>query len=216
MVRQGSPAADIGCDHGKLAASLVLSDRCPKVIAADIGEAPLESARRLVMELGLRDKIELRLTDGLKGIPEGSALDIIIAGIGADETAKIISDAPYLKDPKYRLVLAPAARHGKMRRYLMEEGFDIVSESALLDMGKCYTIIAAEYRGTCRTPNIVEQELGSITAATADGAAYLKRVLERTERIIEGQRASEAPDLSVIEQQTRLKRYIEGELNGNQ
>ena len=39
-VRPGSAAADVGCDHGKLAAYLAASGRCPRVIASDVRAQP--------------------------------------------------------------------------------------------------------------------------------------------------------------------------------
>ena len=50
-------AADVGTDHALLAAELIQSGKCEKVIASDIKEGPLESAARTVEKYGLSDKI---------------------------------------------------------------------------------------------------------------------------------------------------------------
>ena len=41
-------ACDVGTDHAYLAAELILSGKCDKVIACDINEGPLEAAAKTV------------------------------------------------------------------------------------------------------------------------------------------------------------------------
>ena len=62
LVRPGLPAADIGCDHGKLAAVLAGSGRCPWVIGADLRPGPLAKARRTLEAAGCQDKVCLLYT----------------------------------------------------------------------------------------------------------------------------------------------------------
>ena len=52
FVPQGSRVADIGTDHGYLAAALVEEGRAPFVIASDLPAGPCEAARRTVREEG--------------------------------------------------------------------------------------------------------------------------------------------------------------------
>ena len=75
-------AADIGTDHGKIAAALVLSGRAERVIASDVNAGPLSKAKELSLKLGLTDKIELRLADGLAGMENAGVDQIIVAGMG--------------------------------------------------------------------------------------------------------------------------------------
>ena len=39
-------ACDVGTDHAYLAADLILSGKCKKVIASDINQGPLEAAEK--------------------------------------------------------------------------------------------------------------------------------------------------------------------------
>ena len=48
--------ADLAADHGKLAARLLLSHRCERVIAGDISESSCLKMRRLMERLGLSDR----------------------------------------------------------------------------------------------------------------------------------------------------------------
>ena len=53
MVTPGLIVVDVGCDHGFVSAYLVLSEISPKVISADVGEGPLESAKKTISQFGL-------------------------------------------------------------------------------------------------------------------------------------------------------------------
>ena len=75
---------DVGTDHAYLAAELVLSGKCNKVIASDIKSGPLEAARKTVEKYALSDKIELVLSDGLENIDGLGVSDIVIAGMGGE------------------------------------------------------------------------------------------------------------------------------------
>ncbi len=53
-------AADIGADHGKLTAWLLLSGRCQRMIASDISPAAREKARVLFERRGISDWVLIR------------------------------------------------------------------------------------------------------------------------------------------------------------
>ena len=61
-------AVDVGTDHAYLAAELVASGKCSRVIASDINPGPLESAARTVEKYGVSENVELVLSDGLQNV----------------------------------------------------------------------------------------------------------------------------------------------------
>ena len=69
MVEKGSIPADVGCDHGYVAIYLIQNGISPHVFAMDVNEGPLERAREHVEEYGLAAYIDVRLSDGLSGLP---------------------------------------------------------------------------------------------------------------------------------------------------
>lgn len=146
-VRQGKRVVDIGTDHAYLPAYLIENSICPSAIAADIGKGPLENARKVVgASKDLSEKIELRLSDGLKEIKSHEAEDIVIAGMGGILISEILSAAPWVRDEEKRLILQPMSHAEDVRKYLCENGFEIIKEKACTDGRHNYIIIVAEFR----------------------------------------------------------------------
>lgn len=146
-VRQGKRVVDIGTDHAYLPAYLIENSICPSAIAADIGKGPLENARKVVgASNDLSEKIELRLSDGLKEIKSHETEDIVIAGMGGILISEILSAAPWVKDEEKRLILQPMSHAEDVRKYLCENGFEIIKEKACTDGRHNYIIIVAEFR----------------------------------------------------------------------
>ena len=52
--------ADIGCDHGFVSIYMVQNGLADKMIAMDVAEGPLSTAKANVLEAGVSEKIELR------------------------------------------------------------------------------------------------------------------------------------------------------------
>ncbi|MBQ6552092.1 MAG: SAM-dependent methyltransferase [Clostridia bacterium] len=153
-------AADIGTDHGKLAAALVLSGRAERVIASDVNAGPLSKAEELSEKLGFTDKIDIRLADGLSGMENAGVDQIIIAGMGGELIASIIDAAQWVKNPDVYLVLQPMTTSPELRRYLVSSGFRIKREGAVIEDGKPYEVITAVYSGDIRGCTPEEAEIG--------------------------------------------------------
>ena len=60
MISGKGTVCDVGTDHALLAAELIMSGKCKKVIASDIKEGPLEAAGRTVKKYSISDKVDLR------------------------------------------------------------------------------------------------------------------------------------------------------------
>ncbi len=88
--------ADIGCDHGYVSAYLVQQGIAPRVVAADVRPGPLGACRRLVEELGLTFQIQTRLCSGLTDIADAECDAVILAGMGGELIAEILSACPYI------------------------------------------------------------------------------------------------------------------------
>ena len=130
LVKGGGIIADIGTDHGYLPIFLVQSGKVKGAIAADIGKMPLENARKSVEEYHLKDKIELRLSDGLKEFSSNDASEIIFAGMGGTLIAEKLGETPWIKDNNIHFIFQPQSRAEDLRHYLFANGFEIITELA--------------------------------------------------------------------------------------
>ena len=184
-VRAGKKVADVGCDHGKLSAFLLISEKTPFVYATDIREKPLQKTENLLSGLDLDGRYCCIKTDGLNGIPAGAVDDIVMAGIGADVISHIISETDWIKNKNIHLVLVPASKRERLRRYIASEGFEIEREEAVSDHGHCYTVMSVYYTGQKRELSVLEAWLGKIDIKTTDGKEYLAQIEDRMRNVIE-------------------------------
>lgn len=143
MVTSGLNVADIGCDHAYLSIYLVRENIAPKVIACDINKGPVEIAVNNIEMAGLRDKIDVRLANGLSGVKPGEVKSIVIAGMGGPLIIDILSQGKLVADEAREIILEPQSEVAKVRHYLEDNGYCIISESFVCDDNKYYPIIKA-------------------------------------------------------------------------
>ena len=174
---------DIGTDHAHLAAELIKSGVCEKVIASDINEKPLESAKKTVEKYGVSDKVELVLSDGLENIPLDGVSDIIIAGMGGETIADIIEKADIDEIQNIRFILQPMTKPEILRRRIYSCGFRIISEKAVKDGEKIYTVMCAEYDEDFRYLTEAEAYAGFFDDDDPTGYEYRCKESERLEKI---------------------------------
>ena len=147
FVRQGARVADIGCDHALLLCGLANQNRITGGIACDKNEGPLEAARRNALRFGVSELINFRLGDGLHTINPDEADDIVIAGMGGETIAKILTECPWRISPNMRFILQPMTRSYILRKFLFEHGFSILSEKACRSDNRVYTVMLVNYSG---------------------------------------------------------------------
>ena len=119
--------ADIGCDHAQVSIRLVEDGKVENMTAADVNLGPIENARAAVKNAGLENRIKCVLSDGLDGIPEQDA--VIIAGMGGDLIADILSRAEWTRTGEKTLVLQPMTAQYRLREFLYENGYRIEKET---------------------------------------------------------------------------------------
>ena len=177
--RKGSFIADVGTDHAHLPIYLYQKGMILGAVASDINEGPIERARINISANRLSDKIDTVLCDGLSKLEGYFPKDIFILGMGGELIAKIIDDAPFVKDKSIRLILQPMTHWEILRKYLCENGFTIVDE-ALVKEDRIYRIIVAEYSGKCEDYSDVELILGRLNIERRDPL-----LVELTERSLD-------------------------------
>ena len=67
--------------------------------------------------------------------------------MGGDLITRILDRAPWLRDPKYTLILQPQSGGADLRRYLGAQGFSLERERLVRDGGFLYGVFRARYGG---------------------------------------------------------------------
>lgn len=148
-ISDGTGVIDVGTDHGYIPAALAEGGYTGKIIASDINEGPLESARRNAKETGVLDQIDFMLCDGLEKCDPSKIDTIVIAGMGGDTICGILDRAEWCIAPGYKLILQPMTKAEILRFWLINNGFMIISEEYIRD-GNLYQILAAEFGPSVR------------------------------------------------------------------
>ena len=141
FVTAGYKLADIGTDHAYIPIALVEQNRIPGAIAMDINEGPLQRAGEHIAENKMEKKIEIRLSNGFSALKKGEAESAVIAGMGGGLMIRILTEGEQIAKSLKECILQPQSEIERVRRFLLEEGYDILDENMVKDDGKYYTIL---------------------------------------------------------------------------
>ena len=145
FVPQGGILLDVGSDHAYLPIDLVERGKIESAIAGEVVEGPYQSAVKNVEAHGLKEKIQVRLANGLAAFEETDQVSVItIAGMGGRLIARILEDGLDKLANVERLILQPNNREDDLRIWLQDNGFQIVAEIILEEAGKFYEILVVE------------------------------------------------------------------------
>lgn len=189
MVRRGNTVADIGTDHAYLPAYLVLNGIAPKALACDVRKGPLNNAEKTVEQYGLSNKITLRLSDGFDKIESHEADDFIMCGMGGTLMEELVSRTDWLKDKSKRIIVQPQSHAEDIRRFFVQNGFEILVEDACIDSGKIYCAMAAEYTGIIKEKPFSYIYTGELPKCNKPEARlYLENILSRLKTKLEAEK----------------------------
>ncbi len=158
---EGSSAIDIGADHGYLLIELYKRG-FKKLLAVEKNKGPLENCEKTLKKNNLLNDINVVLSDGLKDVEETKSYDnIIIAGMGGD-LIKCIIEQDIEKFKSSLLILQPNNNEYKLRKYLINNSFEIQKEHIMEENNKIYEIIVAKYTGKLKNVYTEEELLFGI------------------------------------------------------
>lgn len=159
LVKSGSAIADIGTDHGYIPVYLYKTGVIKSAVAADINEGPLSSCRALIEQENLGDVIKTRLSNGLQAVSSDEYDTIIIAGMGGELIADILSK----KDVRDKhIILNPMTHPEIARKYLYDNGFVIDKDIIVEDAKHHYSVFDAHYTGVKENKSQSDYYLGNI------------------------------------------------------
>lgn len=185
MVDKCKTIADIGTDHGYVAEMLINRKICEYIIATDLNESPLKRAKEYLTKANHQNICEFRLGSGLTILKEGEAEALVIAGMGGDLISQIIDASKSIAHSAQQLILQPMTAVTNLRRYLLENDFEIIDEKIVKEFHHFYFIIKAK-PGISKIEDSIYFEISKILIEKKDPVMldYVKKVLNTNEKII--------------------------------
>ncbi len=133
LIEKGQTVADIGTDHGFLPMFLWESKKSPKVILADISKGSLQKAIDNVYmqdydEETIKKSFDFRLGNGIQVLENGEVDTVVIAGMGGILMTEILGGNIEKTKSIKKFILQPRNGQGKLRWWLLNNGFTILDE----------------------------------------------------------------------------------------
>lgn len=181
LVKKGSTIADVGTDHGYIPVFLCKTGIIKGAVACDINIGPLSSCEALVLQEGLSDYIKVRLSNGLDNVKSQEFDTLIIAGMGGELIKDILSRCTYVKEK--HIILNPMTHCEIVRKYLYDNGFEIINDIIVEDSKHYYSVLDAKYTGNIVPKNRTDYYLGEIKDFSCKGYfAHLLNYLKNKEK----------------------------------
>ena len=141
MLTGARSVADIGCDHGKLSAALLLDGGFQRVIAGDISPDCLNKTREIITRYGLQDRAEVRLGSGLAILTPGECDAAAILGMGGELMIELLEASPEVAASMDRLVLQPMSGIEELRQWLYKSSYHVIEDRLVAVGHRWYQLI---------------------------------------------------------------------------
>lgn len=186
FVPEGAKVADVGTDHAYIPVYLAREKNIERLIASDINEGPLDSAKSYVTASELKDTIELRLGNGMKVLEENEVDTVIIAGMGGLLIAEIMEDSKNVCKSVDRFILQPMVGMRELRQYLESNEYIVSDESLVREGNKLYQILLVE-KGNEKVEDDIFYDFSNKLIENKDPLLkdYLNREIDKLSKIIE-------------------------------
>lgn len=184
----GQSAADVGLDHALLSFYLLQNRIVRRVVGIELSDGPYLRAKEAISASPWEHQIDLRQGDGLVPLLPGEVENIIIAGIGGDNIAGIISRDWDKAESFCHFVLQPMSRPASVRNLLAMRGWPIVYEDLVQEKGQYFIVITTRPGSQPYSLSSLEAELGPVLLKTRGEKvlSYLLTALGKYIRISEG------------------------------
>ncbi len=196
--------ADIGTDHAYIPVQLALGNKAERVIATDLNKGPLDAARANVKANGCEKVVECRLGSGLSPLKANECETVIIAGMGGELISEILLAGELVAQEAKLLLLQPMNSQDTLRKFLIENGYEITDEDLTVEGFKVYNLIIAR-KGSMPLP-VDEFELHlpeRLYNHKHFGALLAKKKREFT-KILSGLKGAKEQNAKEIERYTHL------------
>ena len=150
MVDDNSNIIDVGCDHAYLSIYLAKTLKKINIIASDIKEKPLETAKENIKKYNLDNIIKTELKDGITNL-DSNIDTVIISGVGGILITNILNKN-YLSNVK-TIILSPNNDFEKVRNHLKKIGYYPELEKLITDKNITYLCLKAK-KGNIKFDNL--------------------------------------------------------------
>lgn len=211
FVDKGSKIIDVGTDHGYIPSFLIANNIVEDCIASDINLGPLNAAKDTLKQLGIKDKVELRLGSGLEVVKENDQIEsVVIAGMGGETIITILENRPsFLED--FTLIVQPMTEVPLVREYLKENNWEIVDEDLAQEDMRFYEIIKAIRTKKSIDYTYRELRFGPVLVRkkSEELLAYLKRQIDKKQIILDNMKRGTGIDDKIVHLEKELKLITE-------
>ena len=193
LVPHGAILADVGTDHAYLPVWLIQTGKISSAIVSDLREGPLSRAKLTAEQYDCKEKMEFRLCDGLLGFHRDEVNTVVIAGMGGETIANILSQASWLKNNAVHLILQPMSTQPELRHWLWTNGFAIIKEVLNPNGKNFYTILSAQYGNS--VPFTPAEEWAGRQYPGMEApyrAEYLRLLIQKADRALQGMAQSQS------------------------
>lgn len=186
FVPESARLADIGTDHAYLPVWLLKQNRISYAIASDVNPGPLQSGRATA-EKYQAENIDFRLGSGLETLDESDNINcIVIAGMGGELIAELLSKSQLIRNKSVRLILQPMTKSHKLVEYLYSNGFEITEQKTCESHSKHYTVMAVEFTGNCIEIDDVFSYTGKLDFSCESDREYITHQINNLEKQAKG------------------------------
>lgn len=177
-IPHGAILADIGSDHAYLPCYAVKHGLASKAIAGEVVDGPYRSALQQVQKSELTAVVEVRKGDGLAVIEAGEVDCVSIAGMGGALITKILEQGKDKLSGPVRLILQPNIHANHIRKWLLENKWELKEEAIIEEDNKIYEILIAEKGNPDAPYSAMELDAGILLGpflAKEKAPAFLKK-----------------------------------------
>lgn len=179
--------ADVGCDHGYCTRYMLSRGLCKSAVITDISAGSLSKAERLLENYIKSGVCRSVCCDGLSGVPEGTADQVLIAGMGGEEILKILREA-YIPQS---FVFQPMKNAPQLRQYLLERGCAIEYDGLFTEtrggLVKNYFVIKGTNSGGTHAYTRAQLAFGRDSLGTPQLAALIEYELKKNTAYASGE-----------------------------
>lgn len=154
---KGAVFADIGSDHAYLPCYVCRNDHHAHAIAGELNEGPYLRALQNVQSHGLENQIDVRLGNGLHILFPDEVKQIVLSGMGAELMCDILLEGMDKLHTCDRIIVQPNIESSKLRRFLVQNQYELTAEELIEEKGHFYEIIVADKKK--HTHHLTEKEL---------------------------------------------------------